>query len=106
MPEVHQLEFGQHLEGERVGEVARAGEDLVDLGLVFGQRDRRLEGRTLLALRQGLAARLGHGLLHHFGHHRAAVDFAQMLLRYVTRPETFDARPALELVKTRGEAAL
>ena len=101
MPEIHQLEFGQHLEGERVGKVARAGEDLVDLGLVLGQRDRGLEGRTLLALRQGLAAGVGHGLLHHFGHHRAAVDLAQMLLGHMAGPEALDLCPAFELVKTR-----
>ncbi len=106
LAEIHQLEFREHLEGERIGEVARAGEDLVDLRLVLGQPDRRLKGRPLLPLRQRLAARVGNGLLHHLGHHRAAIDFAQMLLRHVTGPEALDAGPALELVEPRREAPL
>ena len=106
LAEVHQLELGQHLEGQRVGEVARAGEDLVDLRLVLRQRDVRLEGGTLLALRDGFAARLGDGLLHHFGHHRAAIDFAQMLLRHMAGAEALDPHPALQIVEARREAPL
>ena len=49
--EVHQLEFGKHLEGERVGKVARAGENPVDLRLILRQCDGRLKSGALLALR-------------------------------------------------------
>src|SRR4029450_3936151 len=52
--EVPPLQLREPLEGERVGEIARAGEDLVDLRLILGQPDLGLEGRTLLALRQSL----------------------------------------------------
>ncbi len=53
-----------------------------------------------------LAAGLGHGLLHHLGHHRAAIDFAQMLLRHIAGPEALQLRFALELVEPRGQALL
>jgi hypothetical protein len=106
LTEIHQFEFREHLEGESISEVARAGEDLVDLRLVLGQPDRGLKGRPFLPLRQRLAARVGNGLLHHLGHHRAAIDFAQMLLRHVTWPEALDPGAALELVEPRREAPL
>ena len=104
--EVHHLDLGQHLKGKRVSEIAGAGENLVDFRLVLWQRDLRLEGRALLPLGQGLAARLGDRLLNDLGHHRAAIDFAQMLLRHVTRPEALDARLALQLIEARGQPPL
>ena len=51
LAEIHQLEFRQHLERQRVGEIAGAGEDLVDLRLVLGQPDGGLKSGPLLALR-------------------------------------------------------
>ena len=106
LAEVHGFEFRQHLEGHGVGEIGAAGEDLVDLLLVFRQRDVGLEGRALLSLGDGFAARLGDGLLHDFGHHRASIDFTQMRLRHMTGPEALELHPAAQIVEARRQAPL
>ncbi len=60
--------------------------------------------RPLLPLLHGLAARLLDGLLHHLGHHRAAVQLLDVGKRHLALAEALELDLVLDLVEARGEA--
>ena len=62
--EVGELEVRQHLEGDREGEVALGVHRLLDLVLVLGELDLRLEGELQAVVLDDLAVGLVDGVLH------------------------------------------
>ena len=87
--------LGQGLEGHREGEIALPGEHALDLVLVLGEIDVGLVRGPLVAVADGLAARLLDRLLQHLGHHRAAVELLDVRDRHLALAEALelDLRP-------------
>ena len=76
----------------------------LDLVLVLGEVDVGLVRGALVALLDGLAARLLDGLLQHLGHHRAAVELLEVRDRHLALAEALELHLVLDLVEPRGEA--
>ena len=79
-------------------------EHALDLVLVLGQVDVGLVRGALVALLDGLAARLLDGLLQHLGHQRAAVQLLEVRDRHLALAEALELDLVLDLVEARGEA--
>ena len=105
--EVANFELRQHLERDLERQVAARLERRLDLGGFAGQLDLGLH-RQPQALDDLLLRRV-ESLLHHLGHHRAAIDLLQVRHRHLARAKAVDAHFALEVgelgVEFRGEVA-
>ena len=89
--EIADFECRQHLERDLEVEVAARFQGRLDRGLIGRQLDLRLAGEAQAVVVDDLLVRAGDGFLHDVGHHRLAVDLAQMLDRHLARPEAVDA---------------
>src|SRR6185437_7342276 len=107
--EIANLEDRQNLERDLEVEIAAGLEGGFDRGLVARKLDLGLAGEAQMVVVDDLLVGAGDGLLDDFGHHRLAVNLAQMLDRHLARAEAVEADLLLELgelsVELRGEVA-
>ena len=102
--EIRERDLGQGLVGHREGEIALARKHALELFLVLAEVDVGLVRCALLALLDGLAARLLDGLLQHLCHHRAAVELLEVRHGHFALAEALELHLFLELVEPRCEA--
>ena len=94
----------QNLERHVVGEIAlAAGDPLERIFVEIDEFDLRLLGRALVAILDGLCARIVERLLHHFLHHRLAVDLLEVRQRNLAAPKPLDLHAVLEFIEARTE---
>ena len=107
--EVADLEGRQHFERHLEPEIAARLERRVDRRLIGRQLDLGLAGQPKVVVVDDLLVGFGDRLLDDVGHHRLAVDLAQVFDRHLARPETLDLGFRLELgqltVQLLGEIA-
>ena len=107
--EIADLERRQHFERDLEREIAARLERGLDRGLVGRQFDLRLAGEAQAVVVDDLLVGVVDRLLDDVGHHRLAVDPAQMLDRHLARAKSLDLRLRLELgelaVQLLGEIA-
>ena len=106
--EIGELEARQHLELHLEGEVALGIEGTLDdvLLLVLRELDLRLEGEAQALVSDDLLVSLVDGVLQNVGHHRLAVDLAQMRHRHLAGAEALDLDLALDVRELGVEAIL
>ncbi len=104
--EVGEFEARHHLEGDLEGEVTLGVERLLDLGLIARELDLRLQGELEAVVGDDLAIGLVDGVLHHLGHHGAAVDLAQMRDRHLAGAEALELHLVLHAGQLVGQALL
>ena len=94
--EVDQIEDRQHFERDGEGQIALGVHGLLDLVLVLGELDLRLEGKLEAVVLDDLAVGLVDGVLDHIAHDRAAINPAQVPDRHLAGAEPVDLDPVLE----------
>ncbi len=102
--EIGELHLGQHVEAHHVGEVGLTRHHALDLGGVLGEFDRRHHGGALLAVGDGLGARLADRLLQDIAHDGAAEHLLDVGERHLALAEALELDLVLDLVEVVREA--